>query len=62
VSSNARNVKVIASWHGTVTLKGPVSSAEEKRVIEMKAAEIAGPDNVNTVVFVAAKMELDRSK
>jgi hypothetical protein len=43
-------------------LKGPVSSAEEKRVIEMKAAEIAGPDNVNTVVFVAAKMELDRSK
>ena len=62
LSSHAHNVKVIASWHGTVTLKGPVSSDEEKREVEMKAFEIAGPDNVNTEIFVAAKTELDRSK
>ncbi len=45
LSTYAHNVKII-SQNGKVTLKGPVRSDEEKRVIGDKAAEIAGAGNV----------------
>ena len=41
LSTYGHNIKVIAQ-NGTVTLKGPVNSDEEKRAIESKAAEVAG--------------------
>jgi hyperosmotically inducible periplasmic protein len=47
LSTYARNVKVIAQ-NGTVTLKGPVRSEEEKKTIEGKAAEVAGASNIKS--------------
>lgn len=41
LSTTAHNIKVIAQ-NGTVTLKGPVRSDEEKHAVEAKAAEVAG--------------------
>jgi osmotically-inducible protein OsmY len=41
LSTYAHNVKII-SQNGTVTLKGPVRSEDEKQAIEAKANEIAG--------------------
>jgi len=41
LSTYAHNVKIVAQ-QGTVTLKGPVKSEEEKAAIEQKAAEVAG--------------------
>ena len=38
-----------------VTLKGPVSSDEEKSTIEAKAAEIAGKDKVTSQLEVKPK-------
>ena len=60
LSTYAHNVKVI-SEHGTVTLKGPVRSEEEKRAVEAKAAEIAGQNNVKSEISVAPKADADRS-
>ena len=54
LSSDAHNVKII-SQNGSVTLKGPVKTAEEKQAIESKAAEIAGPDKVNSQLQVAGQ-------
>jgi hyperosmotically inducible periplasmic protein len=45
LSTYAHNVKII-SQNGTVTLKGPVHSDDEKQAIEAKAAEVAGKDKV----------------
>jgi hyperosmotically inducible protein len=45
LSTYAHNVKVI-SQNGTVTLRGPVHSDDEKQAIEAKAAEVAGKDKV----------------
>jgi hyperosmotically inducible periplasmic protein len=45
LSTYAHNVKVI-SRNGTVTLKGPVRSENEKQAIEAKANEVAGKDRV----------------
>ena len=45
LSAYAHNIKVITQ-DGEVTLKGPVRSADEKRAIEEKAAEVAGEVNV----------------
>jgi hyperosmotically inducible periplasmic protein len=45
LSTYAHNVKVI-SQNGTVTLKGPVRSDDERREIEAKASEVAGKDKV----------------
>lgn len=59
LSSYAHNIKVIAQ-NGTVTLKGPVHSEDEKKAIEAKAAEIAGPNSVKSEISV--KGEADRSK
>jgi osmotically-inducible protein OsmY len=52
LSSDAHNVKIITQ-NGAVTLKGPVKSEEEKQAIESKAAEVAGPDKVNSELQVA---------
>lgn len=59
LSSYGHNVKVI-SQNGTVTLRGPVHSEEEKTAIEAHAAEIAGHDNVKSEI--AVKGEADRSQ
>ena len=45
LSTYAHNVKVI-SQNGTVTLKGPVKSDEEKRTVVAKATSVAGSSKV----------------
>ena len=45
LSSYAHNIKII-SENGQVTLKGPVRSATEKKIIEAKAVDVVGADNV----------------
>ena len=52
LSTTAHNVKIIAQ-NGSVTLKGPVKSEEEKQAIESKATEIAGTGKVNSELQVA---------
>ena len=52
LSTSAHNVKIIAQ-NGSVTLKGPVKSEEEKQAIESKATEIAGAGKVNSELQVA---------
>ena len=59
LSTYAHNVKII-SEHGTVTLKGPVHSDEEKRSVEAKAVEIAGRENVKNELSVTG--DADRMK
>jgi len=56
LSMYAHNVKVIVRG-GTVTLKGPVPSNEEKTAIESKAVEIAGAANVKNELTVKSKTE-----
>ena len=47
LSTYAHNIKIVTQ-NGQVTLKGPVRSADEKRTIEAKAAELAGQDKVSS--------------
>src|SRR6185369_14359573 len=54
LSTSAHNIKII-SQNGTVTLKGPVKSEEEKQTIESKATQIAGQGNVKNEMEVAPK-------
>ena len=52
LSTYGHNVKIVAQ-NGSVTLKGPVKSSDEKMAIEQKAAEIAGgPDKVHSELEV----------
>lgn len=51
MSMNARNVKIITK-NGKVTLRGPVDSAEEKRLIGEIANRIARPANVDNQLTV----------
>lgn len=51
LSVNAQNVKIITS-NGQVTLRGPVNSAEEKRLIGEIANRIARSENVNNQLEV----------
>lgn len=51
LSTYAHNVKIVVTG-GTVTLKGPVHSEEEKQTIASKAAEIAGQDKVTNQITV----------
>jgi osmotically-inducible protein OsmY len=53
LSTYGHNVKVITQ-NGQVTLKGPVRSDDEKRAVEAKAAEVAGPDKVTSDLDVKA--------
>lgn len=52
LSSYAHNVKIVA-LHGEVTLRGPVRTDEEKKVVEGKAAEVVGADHVKSEVLIA---------
>jgi hyperosmotically inducible periplasmic protein len=54
LSTYGHNVKVITQ-NGTVTLKGPVRSEEEKKAIEQKATEVAGADKVTSEIDVQPK-------
>jgi hyperosmotically inducible periplasmic protein len=54
LSTYAHNVKVIVK-DGTVTLKGPVRSDEERQSVEAKAAEVAGADKITNQIEVAPK-------
>jgi osmotically-inducible protein OsmY len=54
LSTYAHNIKVIAQ-NGSVTLKGPVHSDEEKKAMEAKATEIAGPGTVKNEISVVAE-------
>jgi hyperosmotically inducible protein len=51
LSTNAHNVKIIAQ-DGKVTLKGPVASSAEKKVVEDKAAAVAGSGNVTSEIEI----------
>ena len=52
LSSYAHNVKVVAQG-GHVTLKGPVRSEDEKKVVEAKATAVAGAGKVTNEISVA---------
>ncbi len=55
LSTYAQNVKIV-SQGGQVTLKGPVRSEEEKKMVETKATELAGADHVvNQITIAPAK-------
>jgi hyperosmotically inducible periplasmic protein len=53
LSSNAHNVKIITSG-GTVTLRGPVKSTQEKAAIESKARQVAGVTRVDSFLEIEA--------
>jgi hyperosmotically inducible protein len=53
LSMNAHNVKIITSG-GTVTLRGPVKSSEEKATIESKAKQVAGVTRVDNLLEIEA--------
>jgi osmotically-inducible protein OsmY len=52
LSSYAHNVKIV-SQGGQITLKGPVRSDEEKKIVEAKAVEVAGTGHVQNELSVA---------
>ena len=54
LSTYAHNGKII-SQNGTVTLRGPVRSDDEKRAVEAKAADVVGQDKVTSELQVAPK-------
>ncbi len=54
LSTYAHNIKII-SQNGTVTLRGPVRSDDEKAAIEAKAKEVAGVSSVINELTVAPK-------
>jgi len=51
MSISGRNVKIVTSG-GKVTLRGPVNSADEKRVIGDLASKVAGTQNVDNQLEV----------
>lgn len=53
LSTNAQNVKIIAK-DGTVTLRGPVKSEQEKVEIEKKAKQVAGVKKVENQLEIAS--------
>jgi hypothetical protein len=61
LSTYAHNVKVITR-DGVVTLKGPVSSEDEKKAIEAKATEVAGAGKVVDEITVASEGTRARDK
>ena len=54
MSVNAQNVKIITQ-DGTVTLRGPVKSAEEKKQIEDIATSVAGANKVVSQIEVESQ-------
>lgn len=61
LSSYAHNVKVVAQ-DGQVTLKGPVRTEDEKRIVETKAVEVAGAGHVTNQMSVAQAKGAKRSR
>jgi len=61
MSVNAQNVKIITNG-GKVTLRGPVNTAEEKRVIGEIAAKYAQPGNVDDQLEVKAATDSGQLK
>lgn len=61
LSTYAHNVKIITQG-GSVTLKGPVRSEEEKATVEAKAKEVAGADKVTSEISVVPKKTKNSSK
>lgn len=55
LSTYAHNIKIITQ-DGSVTLKGPVRTADEKIQVEAKALEVAGQGKVVSQIEVAAKV------
>jgi hyperosmotically inducible protein len=51
LSSNAHNVKIITSG-GTVTLRGPVKSQQEKASIESKAKQVTGVTQIVSLLEI----------
>lgn len=51
LSTDAHNVKIVTQ-NGTVVLKGPVRSEEEKKAVEAKATQVAGQDKVTNQMEV----------
>ena len=51
-SPYGRNIKIFIQ-DGKVTLRGPVRSEEEKGNLEVKAASVAGQENVTNQLEVA---------
>ena len=51
LSTYAHNVKIIA-MNGSVTLKGPVKSDEEKQKVASDAASVAGADKISNQLTV----------
>jgi len=51
LSTNAHNVKIVTSG-GTVTLRGPVKSSQEKAAVEAKARQVAGVARVDSFLEV----------
>ncbi len=54
LSTNAHNVKIITA-NGVVTLRGPVSSPEEKETIAAKARQVAGVKSVDNKLEIASR-------
>jgi hyperosmotically inducible protein len=61
LSTYAHNVKVITQ-DGIVTLKGPVRSEEESKVIESKAAEVVGASKVKNQLDIAPEKQPSGTK
>ena len=54
LSTYAHNVKIITQ-NGQVTLKGPVRSEDEKKMVEAKATEVAGENKVTSQLDIKPK-------
>lgn len=54
LSTYAENIKIL-SERGEVILKGPVRTAEEKALIEKKAAQIAGKEHVKSELQIVPR-------
>lgn len=54
LSTNAHNFKIITA-NGVVTLRGPVSSPEEKETIAAKAKQVAGVKSVDNKLEIASR-------
>jgi len=54
LSTTAKNVKIVTT-EGVVTLRGPVTSAEEKQEIDKLVKEVEGVKRVDNQLEIAAK-------
>jgi hyperosmotically inducible protein len=61
LSTYAHNIKVITQ-HGDVTLKGPVRTEDEKKVVEAKATDVAGAGHVNNEISITDAPAKHRAK